>query len=57
MHTHPTPVSIKTRITEALIQRGKSIDSITMAIVYTAIDAGIKAANEEHDKIWGKRND
>lgn len=57
MHTHPTPVSIKTRITEALIQRGRSIDSITMAIVYTAIDAGIKAANEEHDKIWGKRND
>ena len=57
MHKHPTPLSIKTAITEALIMRGKQIDSITMATVYSAIEAGLKKACEEHDKIWGDQND
>ena len=56
MHKHPTPSVIKARITEALVQRGESIDSITMSIVYEAIDAGIKSANEQHDKALGVTN-
>jgi len=57
MHRHPTPLSIKAAITDALIMRGKEIDSITMATVYTAIEAGLKRASMEHDKIWRDYND
>lgn len=50
MHTHPTPVVIKQHITAALIQRGASIDSVTMAKVYEAIDEGMADANTAWDK-------
>lgn len=50
MHKHPTPVVIKQHITAALIERGASIDSVTMSKVYEAIDEGMADANIAWDK-------
>lgn len=50
MHKHPTPVVIKQHIMAALIQRGASIDSVTMSKVFEAIDEGMADANAAWDK-------
>ena len=57
MHKHPTPVSIKSHVLMAMVEKFGNMTSQQVSDMMDALDTGIKEACEEHDKIWGDYND
>ena len=56
MHKHPTPVSIKSHVLMAMVEKFGNMTSQQVSDMMDALDTGIKEACEEHDKIWGTDN-
>ena len=57
MHKHPTPVSIKSHVLMAMVEKFGNMTSQQVSDMMDALDTGIESACEEHDKIWGEYND
>ena len=53
MHKHPTPVSIKSHVLMAMVEKFGNMTSQQVSDMIDALDEGVKSACEEHDKIWG----
>lgn len=53
MHTHPTPLNIKTAILIEIIKTAtdNNISPVVTRQMIQALDAGIKKANEEHREV------
>ena len=53
MHTHPTPLNIKTAILIEIIKTAtdNNISPVITGQMMQALDAGIKRANEEHREL------
>ena len=57
MHKHPTPVTIKMHVLQCMAEKFGNMTSQQVSAMIDALDAGVKEACKEHDKIWGGYND
>ena len=51
MHKHPTPIQIKNEIMKAMIERFNNMPSHHVSDMFDALDAGITAACDKHNKL------